>query len=184
MALSFLVAALLPAASGLSLVGGRRWLTSFACEMEDLRGLCGGADVNDVEGGRDVHMRYTASPSGVLRYAGARGQPVGDVAELLLQQYDADPEGLRQRAALASRRVAESLASQETRSLRVEQLEAPVDSGSDVGAEQIGRLYYSAIVAAAPSLADLGLPQDVLGFCTLLALSRAAVNTPRPQPGI
>jgi hypothetical protein len=171
--LLLLLGSCLPAVSGLGFLRS----PSFAFEVELLRMLSRGGGAMDE---RDLHIRYSDSPSGVLRYAAARGQPVAEVASLLVEQYDADPRGMQARAAAASARVSAALESPETRRLRVEQLEAPVDlaaNGGSVDGEKTGRLYYSAILAAAPCLSEFGLPQDVLGLCALLALSRAAVRS-------
>ena len=134
---------------------------------------------------RDLHIRYSDSPSGVLRYAAARGQPVAEVASLLVEQYDADPRGMQARAAAASARVSAALESPETRRLRVEQLEAPVDlaaNGRSVDGEKTGRLYYSAILAAAPCL-SLASAKNAVPSVVPSAPRGPSRRPPRRPPG-
>ena len=121
----------------------------------------------------DVHIRYTSSVAGVLRYAARRRQPVLPVADALLAAFDADADGLRRRARRGGTAVSKSLGDEATRTWRAEQLAAPVSdteggggsadtfAPAHVDAALLGRLYFSAIAAAAPSLQALALPEDV-----------------------
>ena len=191
----------LPLAFGLACRGpGRRATTSsatpgdgFAAEFDALRSLrdeLRAAGAPSPSDSPEVHIRHTASVAGVLRYAARRGQPVLPAAEALVASFDADPDRLRRRARRCGAEVAHALSSRPTRSWRAEQLAAPVDTDAAdaddadeaaatfvpkrVDDALLGRLYYSAIAAAEPALARVGLSSDVLGLCVLLALSRAA----------
>ena len=181
---------------------------SFCVEMDKVQALARTVGTPEEVTSR-IHIRYTASVSGVLKYASARGQCVEEIAQDLTCRYMDNPKEIRRQARAAALAVAQALGSQITREARETLLAAPVllDAGNSpssselhkseqeeegqhrlatdlavIDAELNGRLYYCAITAVAPIMVELGLPSDVLGFCTLLALCRAASLSTRLVP--